>query len=286
MWQAISKRLSEELMFDFQILDRSRIEGGDISECYMISDGEERYFVKINNKEFLNKFEAEADNLKKLRATNTLYVPEVVLVDNCKSNSFLILNYIATKPLCNDKSSFQLGVDLANLHLFGEQQEYGFDQDNFLGATLQPNRWRKKWSRFFSEQRIGWQLKLLEEKGISFGAIEDIVENINQQLLHHHPSPSLLHGDLWHGNAGNTAFGPLCYDPASYWGDKECDIAMTELFDGFQPEFYKGYESVITLDKGYQNRKKLYNLYHILNHCNLFGGHYLDEADQYFSEIF
>lgn len=285
MWQAISQRLSDELLFDYQIRERSRVEGGDISECYMISDGEQRYFVKINSKEFLNKFVAEVDNLNELRKTNTIYVPEVVLVDSCKHNSFLILNYLSTKPLDNSKSNFQLGVSLANLHLWGDQREYGFDQDNFIGETLQPNRWRKKWSRFFAEQRIGWQLKLLEEKGISFGKIDDIVESINQKLIHHHPKPSLLHGDLWTGNAANTAFGPLCYDPACYWGDKECDIAMTELFEGFHPAFYQGYQSVTRLDDQYSQRKTIYNLYHILNHCNLFGGHYLDEADQYLSQI-
>ncbi|WCE31054.1 fructosamine kinase family protein [Vibrio sp. SCSIO 43137] len=285
MWQAISQRLSDELMFDFKIRERTRVEGGDINECYMISDGEQRYFVKVNSREFQVKFEAEADNLKELRATDTVYVPELVLFDNCKESAYLILNYIATKPLDNGKASYQLGESIAKLHQWGEQQEYGFDQDNYLGATLQPNQWRKKWSRFFSEQRIGWQLKLLEEKGISFGHIDDIVETINERLINHHPKPSLLHGDLWHGNVANTAFGPLCYDPACYWGDRECDIAMTELFEGFQPEFYQGYESIAPLDLGYSERKPIYNLYHILNHCNLFGGHYLDEADQYFSGI-
>ncbi len=285
MWQAISQQLSDTLMFDFKIRERTRVDGGDISECYMISDGEQRYFVKVNNKDFLPKYEAEIDNLKELRSTGTVYVPEMVCIGSCKGHSFLILNYITTKPLDSAKESFSLGVQLAELHQWGEQQEYGFDHDNFIGATVQPNKWRKKWSRFFSEQRIGWQLQLLEEKGISFGNIDDIVATINFKLSNHHPTPSLIHGDLWHGNVANTAFGPLCYDPACYWGDRECDIAMTELFEGFQPEFYQGYKNILPLSDGYAERKTIYNLYHILNHCNLFGGHYLDEVDQYLSSI-
>lgn len=285
MWQAIAKQLSDTLLFDFKIAEKSKLDGGDISECYMISDGEQRYFVKCNTREFVNRFEVEADNLKKLRETNTVYVPELVHIGKSKHNSFIILNYLPTKPLDDEKSSYEFGVKLAMLHLWGEQKEYGFDTDNFIGSTLQPNSWNKKWSRFFSEQRIGWQLQLLAEKGISFGNISDIVSQINEQLISHNPKPSLLHGDLWSGNVANSPFGPICYDPACYWGDRECDIAMTELFGSLTPQFYKGYNSISPIDLGYRDRKNIYNLYHILNHCNLFGGHYLDEAEQVLSTI-
>ena len=128
--------------------------------------------------------------------------------------------------------------------------------EDYVGATLQPNSWSKKWARFFSEQRIGWQLQLLDEKGIKLGKISDIVTMVSDRLrTPQSQDPSLLHGDLWHGNVANTAFGPICYDPACYWGDRECDIAMTELFEGFQPEFYQGYESIAPLDYGYNERK-------------------------------
>lgn len=286
MWQAISQQLSETLMFTFQIRERTRIMGGDICECYMISDGEQRYFVKVNERKFLPIFEAEADCLRELRLSGTVSVPELVLVGQSKENAFIILNYIATKPLDSGQRSFDFGVNLARLHLWGEQKEYGFDNDNYIGATLQPNSWMKKWDRFFAEQRIGWQLQLLNEKGVSFGDINTIVDDTRDLLANHNPKPSLLHGDLWHGNVANTAFGPLCFDPACYWGDRECDIAMTELFQGFEPEFYKGYESIAPLELGYQQRKQIYNLYHILNHCNLFGGHYLDEATNIIEELY
>jgi fructosamine-3-kinase len=251
----------------------------------MISDGEQRYFVKLNEKKLLPVFEAEADNLCKLRRSASVSVPELILTGQSRESAFIILNYLATKPMESQKSSFEFGVQLARLHQWGEQKEYGFDSDNYVGLTVQPNPWTRKWHQFFSEQRIGWQLQLLDEKGISFGAIDEIVSETKARLFNHNPKPSLLHGDLWHGNVANTAFGPICYDPACYWGDRECDIAMTELFQGFEPEFYQGYESISPLSIDYEYRKNIYNLYHILNHCNLFGGHYLDEAEKLLSLI-
>ncbi|WP_112479923.1 fructosamine kinase family protein [Vibrio variabilis] len=285
MWQAISDQLSETLMFEFNISERIKMSGGDINQCYMISDGDQRYFVKINDKDFIAKFEIEADNLTALRETNTVHVPELVHIGKTKECAFIILNYIPVKPLDTAPASYQLGEELAKLHKWGEQKEFGFDQDNYIGTTLQPNQWHKKWSRFFSEQRIGWQLQLLKEKQISFTDIDDFVGLVNDQLSGHNPKPSLLHGDLWYGNAANTAFGPICYDPASYWGDRECDLAMTELFGGFRQEFYDGYESILAIEPMYEYRKHIYNLYHVLNHCNLFGGEYLDQAEKLITTI-
>lgn len=285
MWQAISQQLSDTLLFDFNLVEKTKVPGGDISECYMISDGDQRYFVKFNSREFLPKFEIEAENLRLLRETSTVSVPEVVLIGTSKANAFIILNYLPTKTLDDAKNSYEFGVQLAKLHQWGEQKEFGFDRDNFIGTTHQPNQWRKKWSRFFSEQRVGWQLQLLKEKGIKFCDIDRFVEEVHLRLSNHHPRPSLIHGDLWHGNVSKSVFGPICYDPACYWGDRECDIAMTELFEGFQPEFYQGYESILPLDIGYTARKDIYNLYHILNHCNQFGGHYVDDAETLITKI-
>ncbi len=285
MWQAISQQLSDTLMFEFSIQEKVKLPGGDISQCYMISDGEQRYFLKVNNKNSIELFESEVESLKELRNSNSVFVPEVVDIGNCKDAAFLVLNYFPTKPLSNSESSYTFGQQLAKLHKWGEQKEYGFDSDNYIGATVQPNRWEKKWHRFFSEQRIGWQLQLLSEKGIHLGNQEAIIQAVSDELAHHHPTPSLLHGDLWSGNTANSAFGPLCFDPACYWGDRECDIAMTELFGGFDQSFYDGYTSEYPLCTGYSHRRSLYNLYHILNHCNLFGGHYLDEAQSVIEEI-
>ncbi|EKO3820008.1 fructosamine kinase family protein [Vibrio harveyi] len=285
MWQAISQQLSDTLMFEYQITEKVKLSGGDISESYMINDGEQRYFVKINDRDFLANFEVEAESLHLLRETSTLFVPEVVLVGKTKTHSFIILNFLPTKTLEDSDNSFKFGEQLARLHLWSEQKEFGFDTDNYIGSTLQPNQWHKKWSVFFAEQRIGWQLQLLKEKGVSLVDIDDFIDVVKQLLANHSPQPSLLHGDLWNGNVALTPAGPICYDPSCYWGDRECDLAMTELFGGFQPEFYQGYESVAPLPLGYQERKDIYNLYHILNHCNLFGGHYLEQAQSIIKKI-
>ncbi|MEH0696245.1 fructosamine kinase family protein [Vibrio owensii] len=285
MWQAISQQLSDTLMFEYQITEKVKLSGGDISESYMINDGEQRYFVKLNDRDFLAKFEVEAESLHLLRETSTLFVPEVVLVGKTKTHSFIILNYLPTKPLEDASNSFKFGQQLARLHLWGEQKEFGFDSDNYIGSTLQPNQWHKKWCVFFAEQRIGWQLQLLKEKGVSLVDIDDFIDVVKQLLASHSPQPSLLHGDLWNGNVALTPAGPISFDPACYWGDRECDLAMTELFGGFQPDFYQGYESVAPLSVGYEERKDIYNLYHVLNHCNLFGGHYLEQAQSIIKKI-
>ncbi|WGV99049.1 fructosamine kinase family protein [Vibrio sp. YMD68] len=285
MWQALTQQLSEALMFNYTITERAKMNGGDISDCYMISDGEQRYFVKSNTRSFIDKYLIEADNLNLLRSTSTVSIPEIILTGTSKDHSFIVFNYLATKPLEDDKQSYKFGVQLAQLHSWGEQKEFGFDQDNYIGTTLQPNKWDRKWHRFFAEQRIGWQLQLLREKGIELVNIAEFTERVSDLLSNHHPRPSLLHGDLWHSNVANSAFGPICYDSSCYWGDRECDIAMTELFGGFQPEFYNGYESILPLDFGYGERKDIYNLYHILNHYNLFGGHYLAEAEGLINNI-
>lgn len=285
MWQAISQQLSETLMFSFNIEEKNRLHGGDISECYMISDGEQRYFVKVNTRDFLHKFEIEAENIRIMRESNTVFVPEVILTGKSKQHSFIVLNYLPTKQLDDDKNSYLFGQQLAKLHQWGEQKEYGFDQDNYIGATLQPNKWDRKWARFFAEQRIGWQLQLAKEKGVNLVNINDFIQVVYDRLATHQPTPSLLHGDLWHGNVANSVFGPICYDPSCYWGDRECDIAMSELFEGFQPEFYQGYESILPIDYRYSERKDIYSLYHLLNHYNQFGGHYLDQSQKLINQI-
>lgn len=122
MWQAISQQLSDTLLFNFQITERTKVSGGDINDCYMISDGNERYFVKVNQREFLPKFEIEAENLRLLRETSTVYVPELVLIGKTKECSFIILNYLPTKPLDTGNNSFDFGVQLAQLHKWGEQK--------------------------------------------------------------------------------------------------------------------------------------------------------------------
>jgi fructosamine-3-kinase len=278
MWQAVTEQLSETLHSHFEIDERVKITSNHENNCYVITNGREKFFVKTSTRELLPQFDAEAISLKRLYETQTIRVPKCYLTGTSHAHSFIVLDYLPLSQLTDPSASFDLGVQLAKLHSVGEQKEYGFDSDNYIADTLQPNQWNKKWARFFSEQRIGWQLQLLSEKGLNLGDIDSLVEFVYQKLIHHQPRPSLLHGNLWFGNVGHTVDGVVTFDPACYWGDAECDLALTELFGGFEPEFYQGYESVLPLMNEYQYRKHIYNLYHLLNHCNLFGGHYINDA--------
>lgn len=149
---------------------------------------------------------------------------------------------------------------------------FGWHCDNWIGATPQINDWRDDWVTFFHECRIQPQLELARQNGYP-------VAGVPLNLLKgHKPQPSLLHGDLWSGNAGFIEEGPVIFDPAVYYGDREADLAMTELFGGFPAEFYVAYRKAYPLDAGYEKRKHLYNLYHLLNHLNIFGVGYLAQV--------
>ncbi|WP_236503334.1 fructosamine kinase family protein, partial [Tychonema sp. BBK16] len=158
---------------------------------------------------------------------------------------------------------------------------FGWDISNTIGSTVQINNWTGNWAEFWAEHRIGYQLKLAKSRGGNFAQEERLLKLIPALLAGYEPKSSLVHGDLWGGNAGVTSAGePVIFDPATYFGDREVDLAMTELFGGFPAEFYRGYNQVWPLDSGYEKRKTLYNLYHILNHFNLFGGSYASQANQ------
>ena len=150
---------------------------------------------------------------------------------------------------------------------------FGWSRDNYIGSTPQANGWCDDWAEFWRERRLRPQLELAARKGFNLGRIDPV-----PVLQNHKPQPALLHGDLWSGNAGFTADGPVVLDPAVYYGDREADLAMTELFGGFPREFYDAYNKAWPLESGYPRRKHLYNLYHLLNHLNLFGGGYLAQV--------
>ncbi|NUY55063.1 fructosamine kinase family protein [Salinivibrio sp. EAGSL] len=285
MWHALSLHLSEQLDIDFEIREKTAIGGGDIHDAYCISDGgEQRFFVKINQRECLPAFEAEAEGLRQLAMSEHIHVPRVYFVGPVKDNAALVLNFLPIKSL-DDTQAYLFGQQLARHHRWGEQVEYGFDDDNFIGTSEQRNSWHRKWCHFFAEQRIGWQLQLAAEKSLHLGDIDTIIHGVKAQLANHRPKPALLHGDLWSGNVGLSVKGPVLFDPACYWGDREADIAMTELFGGFPQSFYNGYQAEWPLDEGYQQRKDIYNLYHVLNHVNLFGGPYLAQAEQLLTKL-
>jgi protein-ribulosamine 3-kinase len=165
-----------------------------------------------------------------------------------------------------------MGRMLAALHR-NTSNRFGWESDNWIGLSPQRNGWSDDWTQFWIERRLAPQLQRAEQNGFRFDDLDWA-----RILKHHQPERSLLHGDLWSGNAGFTAAGPVIFDPAVYYGDREADLAMTELFGGFPSEFYASYNEAFPLPDGYAVRKNLYNLYHLLNHLNLFGAGYLGQV--------
>jgi fructosamine-3-kinase len=277
MWHFISEQISEQIGTDFICDDIRGITSGNSHQAYRISDGKHRFFVKINEKHLLENFEAEAEGLRHLYQSEIIRVPKIICLGTVSDHSFLVLEYINLSQ--GDGQSWQhFGQQLAELHRSQTQQMYGWQEDNFIGLTPQPNRWHKKWGQFFAEQRIGYMLQLLAEKGHKLVDIDLVVNSVSTLLAGHNPVSSMLHGDLWQGNCGFSKDKVVIFDPAFYYGDRETDIAMTELFSKFPPAFYVGYENEWPVDEDYQYRKNIYQLYHLLNHALLFEGNYLQSA--------
>lgn len=280
-WAGIIDYIQSATNESFELLGVDELSGGDINRVYLLNGLEKKYFVKINKAELSGMFETEALGLQALSATQTLRIPEVITYGIADNDAFLVLEYI---ELCSLKgsSSQMLGQQLARLHQ--QQQDcFGWAQDNFIGHNGQKNTRTEDWVSFWQECRLGAQLELARSNGY----LGD-VQSLGQELIlrvpdffeNYKPQASLLHGDLWSGNAAATNSGQaIIYDPACYFGDRETDIAMTELFGGFSAQFYQAYESIWPLDSGYNKRKMLYNLYHILNHLNLFGRSYLSQSE-------
>lgn len=224
-------------------------------------------------------FAAEHDGLREIAGTRTVRVPQPVAHGVSGSFAFLVLEYL---ELGSGGNSRLLGEQLASLHRASARQ-FGFAIDNTIGSTPQPNGWMDEWVGFWRERRLGFQLQLAGRNGFG-GRLQELGERLQGALpaffSGYALQPSLLHGDLWGGNHSYLGNGtPVIYDPAPYYGDREADIAMTELFGGFDPGFYNAYRASWPLDAGYATRKTLYNLYHILNHANLFGGGYARQAE-------
>lgn len=277
MWPYIASQISEATGTSFRILDKQPLTGGENNQAFRVSDDNASFFVKLNDRARLDMFRAEWSSLERLSATETVRIPRPVCCGTTLGSSFLVLELLVWGE-ADEQDWHMFGRQLAHLHLSHSQPMYGADEDNYLGINLQPNAWHKKWATFFAEQRIGWQLKLLEEKGIRFGDIEEIVAVIKLRLANHHPRASLLHGDLWRGNLGFCEHQGVLFDPASYFGDRETDLALTELFGQFPRVFYQGYDAVWPREEGYAERRDIYNLYHQLNHVCLFGEPYAGQA--------
>jgi fructosamine-3-kinase len=238
----------------------------------------------------LPRLEAEVAGLTALRESGTIRVPAVGHLGLADGHAFLELEYLDLRSL-DRAAGATLGRQLAALHRHGGER-FGWPADNFIGLGTQPNGWMDSWPRFFAERRLRPQLALARNR-VDGGADrltlqdgEELCEKVAAFFLDAHPAPSLLHGDLWGGNAGMLPDGtPVVFDPACYYGDREADIAMSELFGGFPESFYGAYREAWPLAPGYEARKTLYNLYHILNHFNIFGAGYLGQAKRMIARL-
>jgi fructosamine-3-kinase len=265
---------------EFRARQATRLAGGSIHSAWRLADGGRRYFVKTTPCETHVLLLAEAGDLEILRAADCLRVPRVVVQGSTATTAFLVLEWLDLQPL-DRRGGGQLGEALAALHRHGAAR-HGAAADNFIGTTPQENAWSDNWPRFYARHRLLPQFRLAAQRGMERELVaqgERLIEKIPALFVSGHPAPSLLHGDLWSGNAAQLDDGtPVIFDPASYYGDREADLAMAELFGGFPENFYAAYRAAWPVSADYETRKLLYNLYHVLNHFNLFGASYLGQA--------
>ena len=250
--------------------------GGSIGDTrrLRLADGR-RYFLKSRRGPSLpGLFAAEEKGLAALRQAGVLRVPAVIAADS----DFLLLEQIEIRGPGADFFT-RFGRELARLHREARATTFGFATDNYLGASPQPNTSEKSWTRFWRNNRLGHQLARLRQQGLADRELDQLGEKLMDRLPEWldevEEAPSLLHGDLWAGNFLSDQKGnPVLVDPAVYYGHREAELAMTRLFGGFPPDFYAAYQETWPLAPGAADRAAIYELYHLLNHYNLFGAAY------------
>lgn len=274
-WRQIAAKLSESANVDFSSVSVRKVGGGCINEAAVLCDGSRRVFVKINHRSRRNMFEAEADGLRELRASGAIRVPEVLSCGEAEGKAWLGLEYIEFGGPSNQS---ELGRRLALLHQRSAAR-FGWHRDNTIGSTRQKNSWSDEWASFWREERLRFQFELAKRRGAAFARSEEVLARIEEWFDGYSPKPSLLHGDLWSGNIGFTNAGsPVIFDPAVYYGDREAEFGIIEMFGGFGAEFYRAYRQASPFADGFERRKYLYLLYHQLNHFNLFGKSYAPQV--------
>lgn len=302
LWDSISENISLATGKLFVMASKNAVGGGCINEAYKLNgkDGKS-WFVKLNSasglkenglkenglaKSGLAMFEAEQKGLREMAITKTIRVPNPVCAGVTEQKAYLVMEYVDLTSRSTD--SKKLGQQLAAMHQITHSQ-FGWDIENTIGSTPQINTFESNWIEFWREHRLRFQLQLaarkscgrhLQRKG------NQLMDSFPAFFSAYQPRASLLHGDLWGGNcSGDSNGNPVIYDPAVYYGDHEADLAMTELFGGFGQTFYSAYAEIFPIDAGYPQRKVLYNLYHILNHYNLFGGGYAVQAESMIDQL-
>lgn len=285
MWNQIAAHISQVTGAEFHPNHRRTVGGGSINQAYSLSDDDRAFFVKLNQASQSAMFEAEALGLQQIYDSKTIRVPQPICWGVAERSAYIVLEWLDLGY--GDHQAWEdMGRNLAAMHKVTSDNGFGWERNNTIGSTPQINTWTENWVEFFTEHRLGYQLRLANRRGGRFPEGDRLLAAIPEILEGHTPIPSLVHGDLWTGNAAVTKYGePVILDPATYFGDREVDLAMSELFGSFPPNFYSAYNAVFPIEPGYKRRKVLYNLYHILNHFNLFGGGYEYQANQMITSL-
>ncbi|OHT16886.1 fructosamine-3-kinase [Tritrichomonas foetus] len=285
----MSKNILGEILKDGGITDEikhiSECGGGDISSAYQVQTAKETYFIKTNSPSFIDNFRAECAGLEHIKNTNTVLCPTPIKAGVLNKLSYLIMTCIPNLR----SGTADLGEPLARMHKAGQAQQFGFPITTFCGSTVLDNTMTDEpWSEWFARHRISFVLNQIGPKRITKRPVKEVEDKIIEILRPHdnEVKPTLVHGDLWSGNCGTSQGTPCIYDPACYYGDGEVDLAMSELFGSFGRKFFENYEKVLKIHDGYQTRKRIYNLYHILNHAYMFGGGYETEASSIIESLF
>ena len=279
-WQDLAQAISAAAGRKLARAPGEAVSGGSVSACLRWTSDAGPMFVKVAGAERAWALEAEADGLRALASASAIRVPRVFGAGVAANRAWLALEWIDLTSAA--RSEARLGELLADQHR-ATGATFGWHRTNTIGLTEQQNEPDADWARFYAARRLGFQLDVLEAGGHG-GRLLDrgrrLCESVPALLGGHSPVQSLLHGDLWAGNhAEDSAGNPVIFDPAVYFGDREADIAMTRLFGGYGGAFYSAYETAWPLEPGAAGRVPLYNLYHVLNHLNLFGGGYRRQAE-------
>ena len=259
------------------IRDSRYLSSGTVHQCYFYETDKGRYFIKTGPLEWLHHFKAEFEGLQKLQSTDTLHVPQARYYGVNGQHALLVMDFIDLYPH-TDKSHKNLGQQLAKMHLMRHTEMYGFDSNNNIGSSSQLNPWTEDWVSFFRDFRLEVHIKMLVEK------YQDLeLAKLCHPLLEKLPSlfdgldvyPSLLHGDLWQGNcAADADEKAIIFDPAAYYGHHEAELGIMRMFGGFSEGVFSAYHELIPMAPGFKERQWLYQLYHYLNHYNIFGESY------------
>lgn len=293
-WQAFSENINQQLngkIAPIQIQSAHVISGGDIHQAYQLHTTGKNYFIKLNHHQYLPLFETELHSLNAIRSSNTISCPQPFATGIFNDQAWLLMEFINLAPKKQPSNEEQRGRSLAHMHhqINRDAKPFGWFENNFIGLSQQHNHWHMDWIEFYGQQRLKPQLELATLHATPTSLYQlgmELIDQLPFWFQDYTPKASLLHGDLWGGNSTFDETGePIFFDPACYYGDRETDLAMTELFGGFSADFYTGYNALFPLDMGYQSRKPLYNLYHILNHLNLFGGDYAQQAEKIIRQL-